>query len=168
VGPPLLHFSRGNLVTNIYIDADACPVKDEVYRVARRHGLKVRVVSNMVMRVPQDGSVESVVVPGKLDAADDWIVEQVLENDIIVSADIPLASRCAKKKARVITPKGRVFTEESVCNAVATRDLMTFLRDSGEVTGGPAPFGKKDRSHFLQSLEDVIRAALKEDGRKAP
>ncbi|MCZ6602246.1 MAG: YaiI/YqxD family protein [Planctomycetota bacterium] len=142
----------------IFIDADACPVKREVYRVAERHGLEVTLVSNMSMWTPQEEWIHLEVVDGQFDAADDWIVEHVAGNDIVISADIPLASRCLKKGALVLGPTGRAFTEESIGDALATREIMSHLRDMGTVTGGPAPFGKMDRSRFLQSLEEMIQS----------
>ena len=145
----------------IYVDADGCPVKNEVYRVARRFGLKVYLVSNSRMGVPQEELFELVIVNEWFNAADDWIVEQVRDNDIVVSADIPLAARCLKKDARVIDPRGRVFTKESIGDALANRELMAYLRDMGNMTGGPAPFEKRDRSRFLQRLDDVIQAAVR-------
>jgi uncharacterized protein len=149
-----------NLI-KIYVDADGCPVKSEVFRVALRYGLKVYVVSNSRIKVPQDRLFEQVLVTGELDAADDWIVDHIRENDVGVSADIPLAARCVKKGARMLDPKGRVFTQESIGGALANRDLMAYLRDLGNITGGPAPFQKRDRSRFLQSLDMLIQAALK-------
>lgn len=148
----------------IYVDADGCPVKNEVFRVARRYGLKVYVVANSRMGIPEEDLFELVLVKEQLDAADDWIVEHIHENDIAVSDDIPLAARCVAKGARALDPRGRVFTEESIGLAVANRDLMAYLRDLGNVTGGPAPFGKRDRSRFLQHLDEVIRASLKAQG----
>ncbi len=145
----------------IYVDADGCPVKDEVYRVARRYGLKVYVVSNSPIRIPQEEFFELVIVKGQFDAADDWIVEHVRENDIAVSADIPLAARCLAKGARVLDPKGRIFTQESIGGVLANRDLMAHLRDLGNFTGGPGPFAKRDRSRFLQSLDNIVQASLK-------
>ncbi len=145
----------------IYVDADGCPVKDEVYRVATRYGLKVYVVSNSPMRIPQEELFELVIVKGRFDAADDWIVEHVRENDVTVSADIPLAARCLAKGARALDPKGRVFTQESIGGVLANRDLMAHLRELGDYTGGPAPFSKRDRSRFLQNLDNLIQASLK-------
>ena len=145
----------------IYVDADACPVKDEVYRVAKRYGLRVFVVSNGRIRVPDDPLVEMVVVSGHFDAADAWIAERVTENDIAVTSDIPLASLCLAKGARVLDPKGKVFTPESIGDALASRELMAYLRDSGSLVGGPAPFEARDRSRFLQKLDDLIQAILK-------
>jgi uncharacterized protein YaiI (UPF0178 family) len=149
----------------ILVDADGCPVKEEVYRVARRHGLEVILAANTRMRVP-DGDVRMVVVEGDFDAADDWIVSQAAPEDIVVTADIPLASRALEKGARVVGPKGRIFTADSIGDAMATRALMSHLRDMGNITGGPAPFCPKDRSRFLQSLEEVIQAARRAASRK--
>jgi uncharacterized protein len=145
----------------IYVDADGCPVKNEVYRVAKRFGLRVYLVSNSRMGIPQEELFELVIVNEGFNAADDWIAEQVRDNDIVVSADIPLAARCLEKDARVIDPRGRVFTKESIGDALANRDLMAYLRDMGNMTGGPAPFEKRDRSRFLQRLDDVIQASLR-------
>ncbi len=141
----------------IFIDADGCPVKDEIYRVARRHGLPVRVVANSWMRTPNDRLVEMKVVSGAFDAADDWIVEAVTEMDLVVTADIPLAARCLEKGAKVLGHRGRPFTEDSIGEALASRELMSQLRDMGVVSGGPNPFANKDRSSFLHSLDEAIR-----------
>jgi hypothetical protein len=146
-------------VLDIYIDGDGCPVKQEVYRVAARYGLKVTVVANSWMQIPRDGSIRLALVPGRPDAVDDWIVGQVTANDVVVSGDIPLASRCVKKGAKVVDPRGRVFTEDSIAEALATRDLLAHLRVIGTVTGGPAPMRKHDRSRFLQGLDAAIQAA---------
>jgi uncharacterized protein len=145
----------------IYVDGDGCPVKAEVFRVALRYGLKVYVVANSRMRIPEEELFELVLVKEGFDVADDWIVEHVRENDIAVSADIPLAARCLDKGARMLDPKGRVFTQESIGGTLANRNLMAYLRDLGDITGGPAPFQKSDRSRFLQRLDDVIQAALR-------
>ncbi len=147
----------------IFIDADACPVKEEVYRVARRHDLKVTLVANSWMRTPLEARIELVVVGGGLDVADDWIAERVGEDDIVVTADIPLASRCLEKRALALAPTGRVFTDEMIGEALATRELLSQLRDAGVVTGGPAPFAKRDRSRFLQNLEEAIRDVRKRE-----
>jgi uncharacterized protein len=155
---------KGHSVTTIYVDADASPVKNEVIRVAKRYGLQVYFVSNYRMKAPEEDLVKMVVVKDHLDAADDWIVEHVTEHDVVVSADVPLAARCVKKGARVLDPKGRVFTEESIGEALAHRDIMTFLRDSGATTGGPAPYDKRDRSRFLQRLDDLIQALRRGKG----
>jgi uncharacterized protein YaiI (UPF0178 family) len=142
----------------VYIDADACPVKDEVYRVARRYGLKVYVVANAAMRVPADPSVELVVRPG-FGAADDWIAGQVGPHDIAVTSDVPLAARCVAAGAVALDPKGRLFTAETIGEAVAVRDLMEELRARGEAGGGPAAMTAKDRSRFLSRLDEAIVAA---------
>jgi uncharacterized protein len=142
----------------ILVDADASPVKQEVFRVARRYGIKVVLVANSTLNIPPEDWLEIVVVSGQLDAADDWITEHADKNDIVITGDIPLAARCVKKGARVLSPKGTVFTESSVGNMLATRDLMTHLRDIGINTSGPAAFSKKDRSRFLQALDTLFRA----------
>ncbi len=148
-------------MVEIYVDADASPVKDEVMRVAARYGLKVYLVSNSEIQIGQGESVEAVIVGSNFDAADDWIAERVTDQDIVITGDIPLASRCLEKGARVIDPKGRVFTEESIGEALANRELMAYLRDMGNITKGPAPYGKRDRSHFLQRLDNLIQAVFK-------
>ena len=140
----------------ILVDADACPVKAEVYRVAERHRTSVFVVSNSFLAVPQDPLIERVVVGSGFDAADDWIAARARRGAVVVTADIPLASRCVKAGAVVIGPTGRPFTEASVGMALATRDLMEDLRASGAVTGGPKPFSAKDRSAFLSALDLAI------------
>jgi hypothetical protein len=138
------------------VDADACPVKNELYRVAARHGLKVIVVSNSPIAVPRDPLVERVVVAAGMDEADNWIAGRVSRGDIVITADIPLASRCVKAGAAVIAPTGRVFTEESIGMALATRNLMDSLRSAGEITGGPKSFSPRDRSSFLSALDQAI------------
>ena len=143
---------------DIFVDADGCPVKQEVYGVAMRYGLKVTVVANSWMRTPPEGRIELVVVAGQFDAADDWIVEHVRENDIVVSGDIPLAARCLDKGALVLGPAGRVFTKDSIGEALATRELLSHLRELGTITGGPAPFDKRARSRFLQGLHQMIQS----------
>jgi uncharacterized protein YaiI (UPF0178 family) len=140
----------------IYVDADACPVKAEVYRVAGRHGLKVHVVANSFIAVPRDPMIARVIVGGGFDAADDWIAERVARGDIVITADVPLASRCVKAGADVIAPTGRAFTENSIGMALATRNLMDELRAAGEITGGPKPFSARDRSSFLSALDLAI------------
>ncbi len=142
----------------IHVDADGCPVKDEVYRVAKRYGLVVNVVANRGMGTPSDPAVRMVVVSDGLDAADDWIAEHAGENDVVVTSDIPLAARCLPKKAYVIDPKGRRFTEDDIGSALAARALAAHLRESGIETGGPAPLRPRDRSQFLQTLDQVIQA----------
>ena len=144
----------------ILVDADAVPVKQEVFRVALRYEIKVIMVANSPINIQQEDWLETVVVSGRFDAADDWIVEQVQKNDIVVTGDIPLAARCLKKAARVLDYRGRILTENSIGNLLATRDLMAHLRDIGVNTGGPKVFEKKDRSRFLQSLDTIIQAIL--------
>ena len=143
---------------HIYVDADACPVKPEVYRVASRYGLDVTLVANSWMRVPSEPWIALEVVEDGLDAADDWIVAHVQPHDIVVTADIVLASRCVKLGSSVIGPTGKPFTENNIGQAVATRDLLSELRGAGEITGGPPPLKKRDRSRFLQQLEEVIQS----------
>ena len=140
----------------IYVDADACPVKDEVYRVAGRHGVKTILVSNAWLNVPRDPLIERVVVPFGLDVADDWIAERAGPGAVVITADIPLAARAVKAGASVIAPNGKVFTEASIGMALATRNLMDGLRSAGETTGGPPPFAPKDRSSFLSALDLAI------------
>ena len=143
--------------TRIYVDADACPVKDEIYRVAIRHDVPVSVVAGTFIRVPQDSLVERVAAGAGMDAADNWIAERAGPGDIVVTADIPLADRCVKRGAEVIAPNGKPFTEESIGMALAVRNLMTDLRSSGEITGGPRGFTPRDRSTFLSALDQTIR-----------
>ena len=140
----------------IYVDADACPVKPEVYRVAERHGVRVHVVANSFINVPRDPLVERVVVGAGFDAADDWIAARARRGAVVVTADVPLASRCVKAGADVIGPTGRPFTEASIGSALATRNLLEELRSAGEVTGGPKPFSPRDRSAFLSALDLAI------------
>jgi len=140
----------------IFVDADACPVKDEVYRVAGRHGLKTHVVANSFMRVPRDPLIGFVLVSAGPDAADDWIAERASPAAVVVTNDIPLAARCVKAGASVISAVGKPFTEASIGTALATRDLMDQLRSAGEITGGPRPFSQKDRSAFLSALDLAI------------
>jgi len=142
---------------NIYVDADACPVKHEVYRVASRYRLEVTLVTNSWMRVPDEQWITLEVVEDGLDVADDWIVEHVQVDDIVVTADIPLASRCLKEGAQVIGPNGKPFTDNNIGQAVATRDLLSELRGAGEITGGPPPLKKSDRSRFLQQIDEIIK-----------
>ena len=146
------------------MDADACPVKSEVYRVAGRYHLDVILVANSWMRIPKEQWITLKIVEDGLDAADDWIVEQIESHDIVVTADIPLASRCLKKGARALGPTGKPFTENNIGQAVATRDLLSELRSAGEITGGPAPLKKQDRSLFLQQLDEMIQAICREQG----
>jgi uncharacterized protein YaiI (UPF0178 family) len=147
---------------HIYVDADACPVKEEVYRVAMRYGLAVTLVANSSMRTPDNSHITLEVVEGGLDVADDWIVEHVGPHDIVITADIPLASRCLKEGAHVIGPKGKPFTQENIGDAVMTRDLLTELRGAGEITGGPPPITTRDRSLFLQQLDQMVQFIRRE------
>src|ERR1700742_1492504 len=143
--------------TRIYVDADACPVKDEIYRVAARHGLPVTVVAGQFIRVPQDPLIGRVAAGSGMDAADDWIAERVGPGDVVITADIPLASRCVKAGADVIAPNGKPFSEASIGMTLAVRNLMTDLRSAGEVTGGPKSFSPRDRSVFLSTLDQTLR-----------
>jgi len=141
----------------IYIDADACSVKDEVYRVAERYAMRVVVVANALMRVPKSERIEMVLKTG-FGEVDDWIAEQVTAEHIVITADIPLAARCLEKGARVLGPKGYPLTESDIGGALAMRDLMGELRQSGEVTGGPSAMTPKDRSRFLSKLDEMVNA----------
>ena len=141
----------------IYVDADACPVKNEVYRVAERHRIKVVIVSNSPIAVPRDPLVERVVVGAGMDEADNWIAGRASRGDIVITADIPLASRGVKAGAAVIAPDGRAFTDESIGMALATRNLMDSLRSAGEITSGPKSFSPRDRSSFLSALDQAVR-----------
>jgi uncharacterized protein YaiI (UPF0178 family) len=141
----------------IYIDADACPVKAEVYRVAQRYAMKVVVVANANQHVPSNPLVELVVRTG-FGAADDWIAEQATPGDIAITADVPLAARCVARGALVVDPKGRLFTADNIGEALAVRDLMQNLREAGTATGGPAPMTAKDRSRFLSRLDEAVNA----------
>src|ERR1700694_2370695 len=151
-----------NLYTiRIYVDADACPVKDEVYRVAARHGLPVSVVANGYIQVPRDPLIERVAAGFAADpapaAADDWTAERAGASDIVIPSDIPLASRCVKAGAQVIAPTGKPFSEDSIGMTLAVRNLMHDLRSAGAITGGPQPFSPRDRSAFLAALDQAIR-----------
>jgi hypothetical protein len=143
--------------TRIYVDADACPVKDEIYRVAVRLGVPVRVVAGQFIRVPQDPLIERVAAGSGMDAADDWIAERAGPGDVVITSDIPLASRCVKLGAEVIAPTGKPFSEASIGMTLAVRNLMTDLRSSGEITGGPRSFSPRDRSAFISALDQTIR-----------
>lgn len=147
----------------ILVDADACPVKDEVFRVAARYAVKTIVVSNAYMMLPKDPGIERVVVDQGLDVADDWIAERARPGVIVVTNDVPLAHRAVTAMAEAIAPNGKAFTDASIGMALAMRDLMTDLRSAGAVTGGPRPFSKADRSAFLQTLDAAI-VRLKRSG----
>ena len=140
----------------ILVDADACPVKDEIYKVAWRRGVPVKVVSNQRIRVPEHPLIERVLVSDAFDAADDWIAEQADAKTVVVTGDILLADRCLKKGATVLGPNGKPFTSASIGGAIATRAIMADLRSGAGVTGGPAPFAKADRSRFLQALDAAL------------
>ncbi len=150
---------------HLYVDADACPVKEEIYKVARRHRLEVTLVSNSWMRTPLDERIRLEKVAAGPDVADDWIAERVEIGDIVITADILLAGRCLKRGARVIGPTGSPFTEENIGDAIATRELLADLRSGGESTGGPAPITARDRSRFLQELENArgMRSSLRHE-----
>lgn len=151
----------------IFVDADACPVKSEIYRVAERYGVQVMIVANSFIAIPRDVErVERVVVPSGLDVADDWIAERSRPGSIVITADIPLASRTVNAGAIAIAPNGRTHTASSIGNTLATRNLMDSLRSAGEITGGPAPFAPKDRSAFLSAL-DLAIVRLKREGFQA-
>jgi uncharacterized protein YaiI (UPF0178 family) len=154
-------------VPRILVDADGCPVKAEVYRVAERYGVGVVLVANTRIRTPREVWIQLVTVKGKLDAADDWIVEQAARDDIVVTDDIPLAARCLGRGARVIGSRGRVFTEDSIGEALAARALSAHLRELGTMTGGPAGVGPRDRSRFLQRLDELVRACAPGPGDRA-
>ena len=143
--------------TQIYVDADACPVKDEIYKVAWRHDVPVRIVSNMRMRVPDHPLIERVLVSDAFDAADDWIAERADAAAIVITGDILLADRCLKAGATVIAPNGKPFTAASIGGAIATRAIMADLRAGADgIMGGPAPFAKADRSRFLSELDTAV------------
>ncbi|MHA1536837.1 MAG: YaiI/YqxD family protein [Alphaproteobacteria bacterium] len=149
-------------MSEIYVDADACPVKAEVMRVAERHKLKVHMVSNTWMRMAESPLIARVVVSQGADAADDWIAEHIGQGDIAITADIPLADRCLKAGAQAIGPNGKPFSESNIGSAMAMRDLMAHLRDTGEVGGHNPSFTKQDRSRFLGALENAVQAALRQ------
>jgi uncharacterized protein YaiI (UPF0178 family) len=140
----------------VYIDADACPVKDETYRVAGRYGLHVCVVANSFLALPREPWIERVVVSDGFDAADDWIAERARPGAIVITADVPLASRCVKAGAEVLAPTGKPFSESGIGMALATRNLMQDLREAGAITGGPKPFSARDRSAFLGALDRTV------------
>jgi uncharacterized protein YaiI (UPF0178 family) len=140
----------------IFVDADACPVKNEVYRVAERYGLKVFIVANAFMNVPRSDMIERVIVSEGPDVADGWIAERAGPSDIVITADIPLAGRCVRNGATVISPTGKPFDDNSIGMALATRDLMTDLRSAGAVTRGPPPLSRQDISRFLSALDLAV------------
>lgn len=150
-------------MTDIYVDADACPVREEVYRVATRLRLKVFVVSNgsRPLRPPRLPNVEMILVGDQADAADDWIAERITARDVCITTDIPLAARCLRKGARVLPPSGRPLTEANIGSALAGRELARHLRELGTGGGGPAPLTRQDRSRFLSALDTAVQAALR-------
>jgi uncharacterized protein len=151
-------------LTDIYVDGDACPVREEIYRVATRLKVNVFVVSNgsRPIRPPGMSNVSIVLVGDTADAADDWIAERIGSTDVCVTSDIPLASRCLKRGARVVSPTGKQWTDANISNALAGRDIARHLRELGQNTGGPAPMTKRDRSRFLSALDTALQAALRE------
>ena len=144
----------------IYIDADACPVKDEVYKVAQRHGLMVWVVANQWMNMPNDPSIRLEVVDDGFDAADDWIAERAGASDIVITDDIPLASRCIKNNAKILTNRGQERDESSIGEALAMRELMQYMRDAGESKGGQKPMTDKDRRSFAMRLDQIVQQVI--------
>lgn len=148
-------------MTTLYIDADACPVKEEAYKVARRYGMPVKVVANAFLMVPNEPLIERVIVDAGPDIADDWIAERATVGDVVVTNDIPLADRSLKAGAQVLSPSGRVFTPDSIGSALAGRAIGEHLRSLGEITSGPKPFGPADRSRFLQELDAAVHRAKK-------
>ncbi len=146
----------------IFIDADACPVKDEVYAVAARLGLAVVVVANQRINVPREAAVEMVVVGAGADAADDWIVDEIRSGDIVITADIPLAARCLEKAALALGTHGREFTADSIGSALATREVKASLREAGAVTGGPPPITARERSRFSNALDSIAQRSLRQ------
>ena len=141
---------------DIYVDADACPVKEEIYKVARRHGLQVFVVAAGTMRVPLEEKIRAVAAGGRFDAADDWIATHAGEDDLVVTTDLPLADRCLKADALVMTPKGVQHDRASISSALATREILDTLRQMGEMTGGPPPTTSRDKSYFQAQFHQLI------------
>ncbi len=153
------------MLITIFVDADACPVKKEIFAVARKYNLKVYLVANSWLRIPQDESIELIVVGNKqLDEADDWIADHISAGDIAITSDVPLAARCLEKDASVLDAKGHVFTKESIGGSLANRNLMTYLREMGDYAPGQAPYDKRDRSKFLQYFNQIIQTALRKKG----
>lgn len=152
------------LTPHLYVDADACPVKDEVYRVAERYGLRVTLVAASWMRIPSKPNLSLEVVEQGFDAADDWIVEHATRDDIVITADIPLAARCIERGATVLGPTGRPFTEAGIGDVLATRNLLSDMRGAGMVSSGPPPFSARDRSRFLQALDRAVHALRRPKG----
>ncbi len=147
----------------IFVDGDGCPVKDETYVVATRYGVRVALVANSRLNVPEGFGVEMVLVDRGPDAADDWIVENLRPGDVVVTADIPLAARCLKAGARALGTNGRIFSEDSIGDLLATRDLKAYLREAGATSGGPPAMSAKDRSRFLSKLDELVQIGLRQD-----
>lgn len=150
------------MTIKIYIDGDACPVKDETYKVASRYGLQTFVVSNSFLQIPRSPLITRIIVAAGADVADDWIAEQAVAGDVVVTSDIPLAARILAKDAHPIAPYGRAFTKDSIGLALAQRALMEHIRSTGEIAGGPPPFSSADRSKFLQALDRAIARQQRE------
>lgn len=148
-------------MTEIFVDGDACPVKDEIYAVGARLGLAVIVVANQRIHVPKDLGVEMILVEAGPDAADDWIAEEIRESDVVVTADIPLAARCLEVGAFALGTNGREFTSESIGGALATREIKAHVRETGVMTGGPSPLSNRDRSRFSNMLDQVVHRAMR-------
>ena len=148
-------------MVDIYVDADGCPVRDECIKVARRHDLKLYIVSDGGIRPVNDKRIELVIVSPGMDAADRWIADHIGSNDIVVTADIPLAADCIKSGAIALKPNGETLTETNIGPVQGTRDLMANLRETGEISGGPSPFNRQDRSRFLSALEVAVQTALR-------
>jgi len=148
-------------VLDIFVDADACPVKDEIYQVAGRYGLHVVLVANSRMKVPSGASVEMIVVEAGPDVADDWIAENIRAGDIAVTADIPLAARCLEVGASVLGSNGKPFDEDMIGGALAMRELKSELREVGTIAGGPPPLSAKDRSRFVSRLDELVQRGLR-------
>jgi uncharacterized protein len=149
---------RSSVISMLFLDADGCPVKDEAYRVAERYGLHTYVVANSWLRVPETATIERVTVGDRLDEADDWIAARAGPGDIVVTSDIPLADRAIKAGAKVVTPDGRVLDARTIGDVLATRNLLTDLREAGTIRGGGRPFGKAERSRFLEAMDRVVTA----------
>jgi len=147
----------------IFVDGDGCPVKDETYVVATRYGVRVALVANARLRVPEGFGVQLILVDQGPDAADDWIVENLRAGDVVITADIPLAARCLGAGARVLGTNGRIFSEDSIGDLLATRDLKAHLRDTGLMSSGPPPMSARDRSRFLSKLDELVQIGLRED-----
>jgi len=145
----------------LYVDGDACPVKDEVVRVAERHSLQVYIVSNQGQRGRRDPHVQGILVGPEFDAADNWIVDHIASNDVVITSDIQLAARCLKKGAKALNPTGKIFSDANIGDALAMRELSSYLREAGEIKGSNLAFSKKDRSQFLQSLDTIIQKNIK-------